>query len=265
MITLYLSKPPESPDAILIIGMKQNLLTFYLIALLTTVSVSKLDVVVTPNENYNWTSVSFILSGPHEGVEWRVCNHFSSVYCLRCYRGIASSNHHYPSVTGYGHHSAENFWSNYFWIDWFGISEYTKLFQHIYSKHNHYVSFDGCCESQYGYYFAHGLMTMNFTPREYWDKMTDYDETDKQLNLIWAYYMPHCEANVITLVGFGTGKLKRYHHYGKPAVFGVPYQLKISSSWTEKIPYENPGDFLTFRWFKYNVMCLDQPWICSRK
>ena len=25
------------------------------------------------------------------------------------------------------------------------------------------------------------------------------------------------------------------------------------------------GSTLTFRWFKYNIMCKDQPWICRRR
>ena len=45
---------------------------------------------------------------------------------------------------------------------------------------------------------------------------------------------------------------------------GKPYQLKIGNSLSSKIPYANPDDFLTFRWFKLNVMCPEQPWICEQ-
>ena len=108
---------------------------------------------------------------------------------------------------------------------------------------------------------------MLVTPKEYLDKLTDYKDDNKQLNLIWAYYLPDCAINIITKVGFGTGILKRFNYNsdtGKQmAMAGVPYQLRVGySNWTPPLPYQDPGDFLTFRWFKLNIMCQDQPWIC---
>ena len=44
---------------------------------------------------------------------------------------------------------------------------------------------------------------------------------------------------------------------------GAPYILKVGQSWTPRIPYENPEHFITFRWFKKNIICADQPWICG--
>ena len=103
-------------------------------------------------------------------------------------------------------------------------------------------------------------------PHEYIKKLTDYDE-DKRLNLISAYYFPDCEVNIIIRLGFGEGPLIR-----EDTVFGMlrqvpdkPYLLKFDKEWSEHIPYEDPGYFLTFRWFKQNVMCKEQPWICCWK
>ena len=43
----------------------------------------------------------------------------------------------------------------------------------------------------------------------------------------------------------------------------VLWFIEVGHHWTPKIPFKNPGDFLTFNWFKKNVICADQPWICS--
>ena len=103
------------------------------------------------------------------------------------------------------------------------------------------------------------------TPKEYYQKSTDYSEDGKQLNYIMAYYSLECEANIIIKIGFGTGELKRAHNFDG---FGdqqpdFPYILKVGHHWTPKVHYDNPGYFITFPWFKKNVICPDQPWICG--
>ena len=99
-------------------------------------------------------------------------------------------------------------------------------------------------------------------PSEYIEKVTDYSEDGKSLNLLFAYYSPKCSVNIVTKIGFGNGAVKRRHHPGLYHLNGAPYLLRIGSLWSEQIPYDTPEEFLTFRWFKHNVMCLDQPWIC---
>ena len=104
------------------------------------------------------------------------------------------------------------------------------------------------------------------TPTEYYKKITDYSEDGKQLNHIMAYYSLECEANIIMKFGFGTGNLKRADHFHGFHMqrSGIPYILKVGHHWTSKVPYDNPGSFITFSWFKQNVICADQPWICVK-
>ena len=95
--------------------------------------------------------------------------------------------------------------------------------------------------------------------------MTDYSEDGKRLNDLESFYLPLCNVNVITKIGFGFGLLKRRslsESEGKPLP-GAPYQLKVGPHWSPEIPYHNPEEFLTFHWFKHNLMCKDQPWICQ--
>ena len=39
--------------------------------------------------------------------------------------------------------------------------------------------------------------------------MMDYSENNKNLNLIWSYYLKDCNENIVTNLGFGKGKLVR--------------------------------------------------------
>ena len=119
------------------------------------------------------------------------------------------------------------------------------------------------CQSQCNKYIHWGFRNLMMRPHEYVAILTDYDE-DKQLNLVAAYFYPECEVNVIVRLGFGNGSLLRENtKFGlMRQVPGVPYLLKIGSEWSEVIPYDDPGYFLTFKWFKRNVMCKEQPWIC---
>ena len=70
-------------------------------------------------------------------------------------------------------------------------------------------------------------------------------------------------------VGFGPGNLRRDHTVsvkeGYPYVlaghdFGDIGNSEINS---KTFDYENIREELTFHWFKHNIMCLDNPWICE--
>ena len=125
-----------------------------------------------------------------------------------------------------------------------------------------------CCkQGQNYYYFTYGYRDALLTPREYLTKLTDYSEGDNHLNYIMSYFSPECSTNIITKIGFGTGRLKRSNESDvlRYEESGAPYQLKVGHRWTPKIPYYNPDDFLTFHWFKHSVMCKDQSWICEHE
>ena len=109
-----------------------------------------------------------------------------------------------------------------------------------------------------------GFNEMLLTPEEYIERLIDYSEDNKDLNTIMAFYMPTCNVNVITKLGFGIGELKRLNHPGdeRLQLSGAPYMIKVGSEWSPTIPFSNPEDFVTFRWFKQNFICRVQPWIC---
>ena len=139
-----------------------------------------------------------------------------------------------------------------------------ELFRPIYLEHNHFVERYGCCHGQSSRYLSSGFSKLLLTPEEYIRKLTDYSEEQKQLNYIMAFYMPSCNANIVAKIGFGMGALKRQKLGGnnQSPVVGVPYMLNVGSFWSPRFPYENPEEFITFRWFKKNFICRENPWIC---
>ena len=126
---------------------------------------------------------------------------------------------------------------------------------------------DGCCVGHYCHYFTFGYNEAMMTPKEYYNRLTDYSEEGKQLNYILAYYSILCDVNIILEIGFGSGDLQRVDHFNGEYIqrVGTPYILKVGYHWTPEIPYDNPGDFVSFPWFKRNLMCLSRPWICGGK
>ena len=224
------------------------------------------DIVINSTVNYTWSSLLFIIS-----VDQRIqydftrtaCRRFSSVYCLQSFE-IVNADSSPPYSTSINRDWPSNIYYYNNWINKWANEECNQTFPGIFKSHNHYLDSQGCCKAQCTKYIHWGLRTLLTRPQEYIKKLTDYDE-DKQLNLISAYYYPECEVNVIIRLGFGKGSLIR-----ESTVFGMlpqapdmPYLFKVDKEWSEAIPYDNPGYFLTFRWFKKNVMCKEQPWICQ--
>ena len=78
---------------------------------------------------------------------------------------------------------------------------------------------------------------MFITPKEYLRLLTDYSENGKEMNLIHAYYYPDCHVNIISKLGFGSGTLGRKNQLREERKQhrGIPYQLKIEASWSEKL------------------------------
>ena len=74
--------------------------------------------------------------------------------------------------------------------------------------------------------------------------------------------------NLVVEVGFGPGQLSRNI---MAVVVGAPYVILGQEYADYGIPgiesaifdYINPGQNLTFHWFKHNIMCKEHPWICG--
>ena len=225
------------------------------------------DAVINSTTNPNWTSLTFIIPVDVQLKEWRNCRNFSDVYCLFAYEA-AKSNLNKAYDFDLQIVSVEFMTQMNQWIQHFAYTEGQKHFQPIYRHINNFMGEDGCCSEQHRKYFEFGLRELLLQHKEYVKKITNFSEEGKDLNLIRAFYLVECDLNVIFKLGFGRGKLRRsYLPVNGLAAhqIGAPYVLKVGSRWTPAIPYENPGDFLTFRWFKDNVLCVEQPWICKTK
>ena len=87
-----------------------------------------------------------------------------------------------------------------------------------------------------------------------------------------AFYLEEYCLNLIMDVGFGPGNLRRDHH--SEVVEGQPYviagsdiggDIGIQHIHSFVFPFDDPGSMLTFHWFKHNIMCRDNAWICNEK
>ena len=225
------------------------------------------DIIVNNTYNPNWNSLLFIIPvrTPFDEYPWLICSRFSRYYCLHSFEvkhNIQRLAYHYRlniSAKNY-----EQIFSKIQTMKIFAHKETFELFAPIFDRHNYFLDHNGCCLGQFSKYFIFGFTQLIFTPADYKKKLTDYSVRKKKLNEIRAYYFEECDLNIITQVGFGRGKLRRSSHgtaVMKP-LKDVNYFLKVGPSWII-IPYHNPGRFLTFPWFKKNVMCQEQPWICE--
>ncbi|XP_075255229.1 uncharacterized protein LOC142347949 [Convolutriloba macropyga] len=119
-----------------------------------------------------------------------------------------------------------------------------------------------CCTSQIQTYVHLGHDILKMSPEDYWRKLTDYpNEDNKPLNYIRAVYDTALCLNFIVEVGFGsgglapiTGAIRPLYRFAFPAMEGVAPRI---------FPHQRLESELTFSWFKHNIMCKSQPWICA--
>ena len=229
------------------------------------------DIVVNSTVEPTWSSLNFIIpvDMPYNYI-WSLCNELSTYYCLNAF--VTEDDVYNPAfqiqtISGAIFINDPVLSSHLIKLKRFVREECYDLFGSVYENHNHFVVREGCCQGQYYYYFTYGYRDALLTPNEYLTKLFDYSEEGKQLNYILSFYEPDCHVNIITKIGFGIGELKRENHRSglRDEHHGVPYLLKVGDGWTPRIPYGNPVDFITFSWFKTNVMCPDQPWICRNQ
>merc|ERR1712150_214174 len=122
----------------------------------------------------------------------------------------------------------------------------------------------GCCHYQSEKYFYRGL-SYGFSPDDYMNKLLNFTVQGKHLQFIKAHYDSFFCLNVINSLTFGntlpaTSNItilggKRGRDYMIPPNGLPPYQIDVFS-------HLHLNNTLTFFYFKYNIMCRDQPWIC---
>ena len=212
-----------------------------------------------------WTSLTFIIPIDVQLEEWQDCRRFSLVYCLYSYEtkrlNQNRATHYYFRPT-----SIDFLRYTFYWLENVTTRISDEIFRPIYQSINNFMGENGCCIEQNRNYINFGLNEFIHNHKEYVSKMTDFKSLRKKLNFIEAYYMAECDVNLIIKVGFGSGKIWRVNRVIPDYSFakeGSPYLLTVGDNWTPLIPYEHPDEFLTFTWFKENVMCLEQSWICE--
>ena len=228
------------------------------------------DIVMKPESQMSWTSQTFIIPVQHPTNSlpfvWTVCRRSSCFYCLDAFESFNEQE----LIAFTPIFQERNFRNKFYdFLTLNMIDECSEKMRPIFRYHNLFSDLDElCCYRQCFDYRFIGYRYMHLKVEEYISKLTNYSNADgnnKHINAIWSFYDPVSDANIITKLGFGEGRLRRFNHL--TAVprqrTGAPYLLKIGDQWSPKITYENPENFLTFNWFKFNIICKEQVWICK--
>ena len=232
--------------------------------------VEQSDIVVFPLPEVSWSSQIFIIpvETPNNYL-WVLCKQRSSFYCIVSfetenalnYTAVELQNKIFPTAF-HGDRTSLNKLQILKSQARIASDEVSKP---LFEKHNLLGVQKNYSLRQYDSYYVHGFLRSQQTPREYFLSLTDYSIENKTLNFLKSYYLPRCKVHVISMLGFGVGELKRSPR--RSILRGLnpeaPYRIVIGKHWTPDIPYNNPEQFLTYSWFKKNVICQDQPWICG--
>ena len=144
------------------------------------------------------------------------------------------------------------------------LAPFASKLKQIDLRHNLYSDTTGDCHFRLCFsYFNMGFRNSLLTVDEYIAKLTNYIDENKNLNSIWSFYDPACRVNVIAKLGFGTGSLRKYSNLRGGRYRSFPYQMKIGLRWSDPIPAKKLKQVITYSWFKQNVICSSQPWICN--
>ena len=117
----------------------------------------------------------------------------------------------------------------------------------------------GCCTYQTKTYLKYG-QARGLSPQDYMERLTNFDSTDKRLVHVNSVYVPELCLNVINKLSFGRGTL-----LFTGGQMGTPFGIYIHSDQKWHIfDYVRIRTYLTFQWFKQNVVCTERPLICMR-
>ncbi|XP_075256345.1 uncharacterized protein LOC142348746 [Convolutriloba macropyga] len=183
--------------------------------------------------------------GDEDGANY-MCSLFSSNYCLIGYVISRTQSARFPHEEDF-----YDFWEMilpmYRDLNWFSVSR-TFNFE-----------LGHCCNYQSTVYRMFG-QDRGVSPAFFLEKVTNFTSHGKRLNSIKADFRRDLCVNIIQTVGFGTGSLKR-----RGGMQGVVYIFPPDGD--ERVhlfSYNNIQRELQFDWFKENIICEDQPWICEK-
>ncbi|XP_063712940.1 uncharacterized protein LOC134841090 [Symsagittifera roscoffensis] len=227
-------------------------LIFYVFAIIATISpavASWRSHITEEDDEDKWESLIFTIPNAVTPTG-RSCAHFNGFYCLEAY------------ATDEGWDDEENEMSA--WERERLKIQFTSLTAPMFRSINFFVNpttIANCCDRQNHIYIKHGLKRLQLSPEQYLDKLTDYRDQGKHLNYIKAKYSSLCNVNFILEIGFGRGHFKVDSSFPTQAM--SPFMFPMFTDVPTQFNYGNPGDRLTFRWFKHHIMCRGQPWICQ--
>ncbi|XP_075255361.1 uncharacterized protein LOC142348081 [Convolutriloba macropyga] len=116
-----------------------------------------------------------------------------------------------------------------------------------------------CCHNQFAVYRYFG-QSNGLSPDEYLDSVMDFSPEGKNLNFIKAIFDRHFCANVITMLGFGPGPMKRIG-----VIHDAIYLLNPNDSGLAFFFHQDKiRETVTFDWFKKHIICQENRWICQK-
>ncbi|XP_075254671.1 uncharacterized protein LOC142346063 [Convolutriloba macropyga] len=142
--------------------------------------------------------------------------------------------------------------------------QFKSLIEPVYTSFNFFSldSFDrgSCCDFQVIKFTREGQEKAGLSAQDYYWKVTDFSSANKNLNWIYAVYEQSICSNVILQIGFGPGSLIIQGHIRHQTQYIFPFQegrepYIISSTELESV--------ISYEWFKFAVICGDQPWVCE--
>ncbi|XP_075248096.1 uncharacterized protein LOC142341101 [Convolutriloba macropyga] len=144
------------------------------------------------------------------------------------------------------------------------LEVFESVIRHSFTSINWYSMFqsndsESCCEFQSFIYKNHGWRK-GVSPELFLDHVFDFSLTNKQVNYIYATYAENLCHNVITEVGFGPGKLRLNGRILQNTPFIFPIQ---NTGEIKFIPANYVRSSLTYNWFRSEIICAAQPWICE--
>ncbi|XP_075256398.1 uncharacterized protein LOC142348785 [Convolutriloba macropyga] len=134
-------------------------------------------------------------------------------------------------------------------INWFSLS---VRFSHERGR---------CCNDQVVVYEKFG-QSKGLSAAEFFSRATDFSTHNKRLNYLQFSYNQHLCANVVSLLGFGQGRLRLRGETEDMTKF-----ILVTTDENDllyAIKFENIVNKLSFSFFKQNVICKDQAWICEQ-
>jgi len=204
----------------------------------------------TSGVNLKYGYVMEFILPDRETIEGRVCAKYSDYYCF-----TQLAVDHPQRLGRHGHESDKNRFSDlvrekYQDLNWYSMSSIVDS------------DTGGCCVRQSILYVRNG-QRKGLSPEQYLTQASNFSSFNKELLYVTVRYEESICANIITGLSFGN------RFTGIP---GVRYIGDLH--WDKELLFpsgdenirsfmaNNTEELLTFDWFKFNVMCKEQPWIC---